>query len=47
MLSEVSDVSTATNKMQSETSDSLADSHKHESEGQENKSPVKGNKEFL
>ena len=46
-LSEVSDVSTATNNILSETSDSLADSHKHESEGQENKSPVKGNKEFL
>ena len=45
--SEASDTSTATNNILSETSDSLADSHKHESEGQENKSPVKGNKEFL
>lgn len=47
MLSEPSDTSTATNNILSETSDSLADSHKHESERQENKSPVKGNKEFL
>ena len=45
--SEASDTFTATNNILSETSDSLADSHKHESEGQENKSPVKGNKEFL